>query len=182
MKNSGLCQCGCGGRTRIAPRTHEADGWIKGQPIRFLRHHHSIKHGATRQHILTGTYQSWQSMKARCLNLKYSQARRYGQRGIKICKRWLGPQGFAHFLADMGERPDGLTIDRKNNDGDYTPRNCRWATRSEQARNQKTTKLTLAKVEAIRRAWRSHSQRELAEMYEVNQSTISRVIAAKRWL
>lgn len=79
------------------------------------------------------TYHSWASMLQRCTNTERAEYRRYGGRGITVCKRWYL---FQNFLTDMGERPEGTSLDRKNNDGNYTPRNCRWATRSEQQQNK----------------------------------------------
>lgn len=63
----------------------------------------------------------------------------YGGRGISACRRWVG--SFEAFLRDMGNCPDGMSIDRKNNDGNYTPRNCRWATAKEQSRNQRSNRM-----------------------------------------
>lgn len=79
------------------------------------------------------TYISWQRMHDRCYKKSNNRFRYYGERGIKVCKRW---HVFENFLADMGERPEGLSLDRKNNNGNYHKRNCRWATRSEQMRNR----------------------------------------------
>lgn len=82
------------------------------------------------------TYRSWQAMRNRCYNQKHRQYKDYGGRGIKVCERWRG--SFSAFLKDMGPRTDrSLTLDRINNDGNYEPGNCRWATRSEQRRNSR---------------------------------------------
>ena len=82
-----------------------------------------------------GTYQSWADMKQRCYNRRSQQYKNYGARGIVVCERWYG--SFAAFLADMGERPKGFTLERKDNESGYTPVNCKWATRAEQRRNQR---------------------------------------------
>jgi hypothetical protein len=76
-------------------------------------------------------------MKTRCLCRTNSHWPNYGGRGIRICKRWQGEHGFENFLTDMGPRPEGKTLDRKNVDGNYTKRNCRWATPQEQALNRR---------------------------------------------
>lgn len=80
---------------------------------------------------------SWTAMKSRCLCETNESYETYGGRGIKICDRWLGPIGFVNFLKDMGRRPDGKTLDRRNPEGDYTPENCRWASRSTQTANRR---------------------------------------------
>jgi hypothetical protein len=79
-------------------------------------------------------HNSWRSMKQRCLNPKNKSYHYYGERGIKVCDRWL--HSFKNFLFDMGHRlgPE-YTLDRKNNDGNYEPRNCRWATKKVQRNN-----------------------------------------------
>lgn len=81
-------------------------------------------------------YGIWRAMKARCYNSKVQHYNRYGGRGIQVCKRWLN--SFKNFLKDMGKRPSNkYSIDRINNDGNYTPFNCRWATSLVQRHNRR---------------------------------------------
>jgi hypothetical protein len=88
------------------------------------------KHGMSKSR----TYAVWASMIQRCTNPKNSDWVHYGGRGIKVVKRW---HSFVNFLKDMGEAPPGLEIDRINTNGNYTPKNCRWVTRRENALNKR---------------------------------------------
>lgn len=103
-------------------------------------------------------YNSWRGMCERCTNPSHSAYRNYGGRGIKIDERWLGVGGFKTFLADMGPMPSRKhSIDRIDNDGDYCPENCRWATRTQQNRNsRKVVKLTHNGVTMCIQEWAEH--------------------------
>jgi hypothetical protein len=84
-------------------------------------------------------YRAWISIKQRCYNTKTPQYKDYGGRGIKVCQRWL--DSYDNFINDVGYKPsDELSIDRIDNDGNYEPNNCRWATRLQQVRNRRPHK------------------------------------------
>jgi len=87
-------------------------------------------------------YKVWASMIARCNDPECHTYERYGARGIAVCERWSGPGGFINFIADVGERPDGLTLERIDNDGDYCPSNVVWASVLTQSRNKRSCRLT----------------------------------------
>lgn len=98
-------------------------------------HGREIQHGAARRGKQTPEYVCWCHMRKRCQNPRATGFADYGGRGIKVCDRWAS---FVRFLADMGQRPGpGFSIERMKVDGDYTPDNCVWGTRSDQARNQR---------------------------------------------
>ncbi len=100
---------------------------------------HTLKHGGAINGTHTRTYKSWVHMKDRCLNPRNKSYKDYGGRGISICGRWLN--NFPAFMEDMGEKPAGLMLERKNNNGNYEPSNCRWATRKEQNSNKRVSLL-----------------------------------------
>lgn len=125
-----------------------------------------LKHGHTRRtadgRVDSPEYRAYTAMKNRCLNEKQARYKDYGGRGITICRRWLegenGLSGFQCFLADVGQKPGpGHSLDRRNNDRGYYPGNVRWATRAEQARNTRQTRLIdvcgveIPLVDAVRR-------------------------------
>ena len=98
------------------------------------------------------TYKSYSHMKYRCLNKNSTSWDRYGGRGIRVCDRWV--KSYQHFLDDMGERPEGTTIERVNVNGNYEPSNCRWATVVEQNKNKRNTiSLSFYEVEMCAVDW-----------------------------
>jgi len=136
-----LCHCDCGAEGIWTSRQLLSCGTRScGCLISDAARQHSTKHGHIVAQRKTPSYQSWTSMNTRCFNSNHTNYKDYGGRGITVCERWCrsNPQGFSNFLFDMGARPKGTTLDRfPNNDGNYEQGNCRWATRKEQASNQR---------------------------------------------
>lgn len=99
---------------------------------------YTITHGHTRNYRSTPTWRSWSSMRQRCTNKNLPHYRHYGGRGITVCERW---SVFENFLADMGERPHGTSIDRIDKDGNYEPGNCRWASNRQQQVNSRNARM-----------------------------------------
>ncbi len=97
------------------------------------------EHGNTIGGIPTPEYRCWTEMKQRCLNPRKDFFAIYGGRGIKVCERWLS--SFDNFLADMGRRPPGTSLDRRDTNGNYEPGNCRWATPMQQQHNIRSNHL-----------------------------------------
>lgn len=135
------CICDCGNETTL-PSTALISGNTRSCGC-LLNEARVVAGRANKTHGMsnTSTHKSWAGMKARCNNPNEPAYENYGGRGIRVCERWVS---FENFLADMGVAPKGLTIDRKDVNGNYEPGNCRWATDTEQARNTRVNRIICA--------------------------------------
>lgn len=128
-----------------------------------------------------GAVTSWISMMERCYRPTNGSYRNYGARGVIVCARWHEVE---NFLADMGKRPEGTSIDRIDPYGDYTPENCRWASQSQQQHNKRGTRLNWTSVREIRKLWVTgeFTQTKLARWFGVSHGVIWAVVTGRTWL
>jgi hypothetical protein len=168
-----LCECICG-KTATILGTRLRGG--RTTSCGCVRKGINKKHG----YFGTPTYEAWSAMVQRCSPKKNRKAfKNYAGRGISICKSW---SIFESFLSDMGEKPQGLTLERVDNDKGYSKENCVWATNEQQARNRRSTKLNPIAVKVIRYL---HSQgrsiTDLAKAHNVSLATVSNTVNNKIW-
>lgn len=156
------CQCLCGNTVvvtghALAAGDTKSCGCLRKQKVGSINRSHAL----SRKPV----YRSWQAMKSRCENPNDTHYANYGGRGISVCPEWS--DSFERFYLDMGDRPAGMTIDRRNNDLGYFKDNCRWATHSVQSNNKRTNIL-----------WNNESLsiKQLAERMNVPRTSLNKLL------
>lgn len=141
-------------------------------------------HGDTCRGQITRLYRIWNNIKARCYNKNNHHYKYYGKRSIKICDQWKNNYiMFKEWALSHGYR-DNLIIERKDNDSDYKPLNCKWATYKEQARNRRDNILTMKKVQQIRSLYNNIkiSQKLLGNIFGVSAVHIGNIVNNRKWI
>lgn len=172
-----LAVCSCGTQKVVFKRNVNSGksrscGCIRPEVSALL----NLSHGQTG----SKTYKIWAGMKRRCYNPNELFYPHYGGRGIAVCDRWK--DSFETFMADMGNCPDGYSIERINVDGNYEPSNCKWIPRREQARNTRKSKLTKADaIVIVQRSDAGESSKQLASDFLVDRTMINKIVRGECW-
>ncbi len=165
------CLCVCG-KTVIAYKSmlvsgkHKSCGCLKRERII----EQSTTHGLHNHEL----YNTWKNMWQRCTNPNNPKYPRWGGRGIEVHERW---RSFENFIADVGDRPPGKTLDRRDNDGDYGPDNWRWATPAEQAANTRNLKLTpevIAEIQVLHEL--GMTMKAIGQQLDLNRHTVAKAL------
>ena len=173
------CRCDCGRDKRarldrLRCGATQSCGCLHRERFSRLRHGFSVESAEG-----YSTHTVWTGMRARCRNPSNRSYRLCGGRGIRVCERW---ESFENFLADMGVRPPGATLDRIDVNGNYEPANCRWASKAEQGRNQRRNTINHAiATEIRRRADAGERLIRIAESMGVLYSTVKQVAGRHQW-
>jgi hypothetical protein len=175
-----LCRCECGALKDVSTQSlkygHTQSCGCLAREATSAR---SKRHGHASPYSRTPTYRSWEAMIRRTTNPVSSNWDTYGGRGISVCHEW---RDFSVFLSDMGERPDGTTLDRTDPNGDYEPDNCRWASSSVQSRNTRSTKINMSDAEDIRAMVAAGStQRSMCLKYGLSAGTVCEIVHGRLW-
>ena len=164
-----LCKCGCGKNIK------QGNIYINGHNKTKANYKHGGKG--------TKLYNTWHGIKLRCLNKNNKSFKDYGGRGITICDEWLEFIPFRDWALSNGYQED-LQIDRINNNGNYSPENCRWATSQINNQNSRQTKITIqiATNTRVLYATGNYTQKELAVKCNISQPAVSAILSNKRWI
>lgn len=162
---------------------HEAKGYCVKHYKKYLKYGNPLieiieMHGKSN----ISEYRTWTRMMQRCYDKKCTGYKNWGGRNIRMCDRWRN--SFLAFYEDMGPKPfPKAQLDRINNDGNYEPENCRWTTHKVNSQNSRCAKLTIEKVQEIRKLYASNNYtlKMLGDIYNVNFGTISSIIRYKTW-
>jgi hypothetical protein len=162
-------------------------GFCNHHYMQWMRHGHPladelkyIRHGHRGAKSTTPEYLCWDGMVKRCTQEYHASWASYGGRGITVCDRWKN--SFTAFLEDMGNRPEGTSLDRINNNGNYHPDNCRWATKQEQSENRRTTLLNPSIIqEAKSQKANGGTIVEIARKYGILPNTIYAALKGRSW-
>lgn len=177
--NGNTSSCGCITIAKPRPdKTAEENEQIRRRSVENAKRigHANATHGMSKSR----TYISWLDARKRCFAPQNKRFHLYGGRGITMCDRWL--HSFSDFIADMGEAPAGMTLDRIDVNGNYDPGNCRWATKHEQMQNMRSNVATWESVRAIRQEFRDGaSLAELAEKYGMCRNNVDHIVREKSW-
>ncbi len=171
-----LCLCDCGNK-KVIQANHLRSGDIVscGCYNKEVILKRCKTHGGSKDY----EYHSYISMMSRCYNQKNVHYSYYGGRGIFVSKRWR--DSYLNFKNDMGERPLGYTIERIDNELGYNKANCKWATRAEQRRNTRATKLSFEDVVEIKTMLEILGKIEIAQIFDVSVSTIRDISSSRTW-
>ena len=139
----------------------------------------ALRHGHARHGAESPTYFSWQAMLTRCRYPDRDAENKHAGRGISVCERW---KSFDAFLSDMGERPSGKTLDRIDNNGNYEPSNCRWATPVEQSRNRRNAVLNFdTAVEVALARLNGEPCKSIAARFGISESLPREIVKGRTW-
>jgi hypothetical protein len=180
-----LCKCSCGGESKVAGRQLRSGrtrscGCLKIETSKTNNRKHGLCYEGGKYSRL---YTIWIGMKKRCHNVNSKSYKDYGGRGIKLCDSWENDYSSFHDWATTHGYSYSLTIERKDNNGNYEPSNCTWIPRKQNGRNQRTTLLTMAKANRIREFhWAKIPRSELAQCFGVSIPCISAVISGRTWV
>ncbi len=180
--NKWNCKCSCG-TTRSVQEPNLKNG--KSKSCGCLSRELSKKRATTHGMRNTLEYEIWNNIIKRCYNVNASNYKYYGGRGITVCDRWRGRNGFIEFIKDVGMKPfEGASIDRIDNNSSYSPENCRWTTMKEQSRNRRNNVIkNIEEANTIRNLTNVGIRKEeLAKKYKCSVRTIEQIVGNLIWV